>query len=121
MKKLIIVLGLLTVASQAYALWPSRVYEAVVSTMTTTAVNVSTSAATRMDATVIGSRVMFEIQNQNTASIYCGPTSSSTTLVNSGRVIFSSGTWSANVGDALGIWCISTGAAATKAVVIQGY
>jgi hypothetical protein len=121
MKKLLIALGLMLAASQAHALWPSRVYEAVTSTVTVVSVNVSTSAATRMDPSVVGSRGLFQIQNQNGVNLFCGVSSSSTTLVASGFVIPSSGTWVTGFGDAIPVYCISAGAAASKTVVIQGY
>ena len=121
MKKVFIFVSLLGLSSNAFALYPSHVYESIGSSVTFSAVNVSTSAATRMDSSVLGARTVFNIQSQDAAILYCGPSSSTTTLRASGYVVGSSATWVTGISDSVNLWCTSTGAAASKAIVIQGY
>jgi hypothetical protein len=121
MKKLLIALGLMLAANQAFALWPSHVYEGATSSVTFITVNVSTSAATRMDSTVLGSRTILNVQNQSAGVLYCGTSTSTTTLNTSGYIVGSSETWNFGLGDSIGLWCYTSGSSAAKSIVIQGY
>lgn len=120
------------------------VYETAVSSGNTIIVNVSTSVVTQVDNPQLPGRAAVEVQNIDaTANLWCVPVSSSTPTVPSsgnGRKISAGASWFPNFLATISvvtystttqsstttlipakIWCISDGAATTKAAVTQAY
>lgn len=120
---------------------PMFTYQAAVSSITTAIVSVSTSAqpgATQMDNPQLFSRVGIEIQNIDaTANLWCLAISTTPTT-NNARKIAAGNSWVVSIVDTLyqisystvtnsvttatvpaKFWCLSDGAAATKAAVTQ--
>jgi hypothetical protein len=129
-------------AAGAYGVQPAFTYQAAVSSITTTIITVSTSSisgATQMDNPQMASRVAIEIQNIDTAAnLWCLPVSTTPTA-NAARKIAAGSSWSVSSMDNyytttyssttgsspvttnIKFWCLSDGAAATKAAVTQAY
>lgn len=115
---------------------PTLVWQTGVSSITTNIITVSTSSvapgATQMDSPVLKGRLVTEIQNIDaTANLWCLPVSTMP-VVNGGRKIAAGNSWIISFIDVAGrplnpsqsntdYYCLSDGAAATKAVVTQLY
>ena len=121
---------------------PGFTYQTGVSSITTNIISVSTSVTTgasQMDNPQVANRVVTEIQNIDTsANLWCLAISTNPT-VSGGRKIAAGASWIVSVMDnlyqinyssttgqtpsTLGVkfWCLSDGAAATKAAVTQMY
>lgn len=137
MKRLLLVASLILAAGwcRAAAI-PSLVYQTGISSITTAIVNVSTAStpgATQVDNPQVPGRVALEIQNIDaTANLWCLPVSTKP-VVNGGRKIPAGSSWAVSVLDTIvrpgqpqsttGVkfWCLSDGAASTKACVTQLY
>lgn len=130
-------------AAGAYGIQPAFSYQTAVSSITTNIITVSTSSttgATQMDNPQMASRVSLEIQNiDSSANLWCLPVSTMP-VVNGGRKIAPGSTWAVSTMDTYTnpsyststfittsstttakFWCLSDGAAATKAAVSQAY
>lgn len=138
MKKLLIASILLFSCKSAFCIGgqvPSLVYQVGISSITMGLVSVSTSSnigATQMDNPAMPTRVSVEIQNlDGSANLWCTAVSTTPT-VNSGRKISAGASWimsftdklfvpgfSSSQGTAINFYCLSDGAAATKAWVTQ--
>lgn len=115
---------------------PISTYQVGIASVTTFIISVSTSSiapgATQMDSPQLKGRVVTEIQNIDaTANLWCLPTSTQP-VVNGGRKIAAGNSWIVSFQDIAGrpwnplqaqtnFWCLSDGAAATKAAVTQIY
>lgn len=119
---------------------PQYFYNTAISSVTNPdplIINVSTSSiapgATQMDNPQLASRVIIEIQNIDaTANLWCS-LGSTAPFVNGGRKIAAGNSWivsfldkiypTTQTGSAFTVnfWCLSDGAAATKAAVTQIY
>ena len=141
-KRLIVLAGLLLGTSPLFA-WsnPTLTYQTAISSITTTVIAVSTftiaPAVNQVDNPQLVGRVVMEIQNIDTsANLWCVPTSTASLTSNSGvgRKISPGGSWIISIADGLIVpsgnpsvrtsvkfFCISDGAAATKAAVTQEY
>lgn len=115
---------------------PSLVYQTAISSATTVIVSVSTSSvtgATKMDNPQIPGRVATEVQNIDAAANLWCMLGSSNPVVNGGREITPGNTWVVSMSDRflspgfpqsstiVNFWCLTDGAAATKAAVSQAY
>lgn len=135
MKRLFLVAGLFFTMGRltlAQDISPTFTYSAAVSSITTTIVNVSSNPAVIIDSPTLYGRAAMEIQNIDTTSnLWCVPNSSPS--VNGGRKITPGNSWIISAIDsvrsnlnnvasyAIHIWCVTDGAAATKAAVSQAY
>lgn len=118
---------------------PQYTYQTGVSSITTVIITVSTQGAvapgaTQMDNPQVANRVATEIQNIDaTANLWCLPVSTMP-VVNGGRKITPGSTWVVSFLDIIypgtpaggtnlpvKFWCLSDGAAVTKAAVTQAY
>lgn len=146
MKKLllssVIYLWLCCGLAHAGSIIPMFTYQTGVSSITTAIISVTTSVptgATQMDNPQLANRVAVEIQNiDSTANLWCLPVTT-TPFINGGRKIASGNSWivsamdnfyqiiySSTTGSSpntfnVKFWCLSDGAAATKAAVTQVY
>ena len=114
---------------------PGLFYNVAISSITTTIVTVSTTAAVQMDNPQLAGRVSIEIDNiDSTANLWCLPGSTTTAAAsNSGRKITPGNSWTVAIADGiLGpgslpvrtpvlFWCRSDGTSATKAAISQAY
>lgn len=122
--------------SYASGLVPELTYQTGISSVTTAIVTVSTSTigagpgATQMDSPQLIGRVAVEIQNIDaTANLWCLPVSTAP-VASGGRKITAGSSWVVSFKDktanawgnfVVKFWCISDGAASTKAAVSQMY
>lgn len=122
---------------------PAFGYNVAVSSGNTPIVTVSTSVPTQVDSPQMASRVVVEVQNiDSTANLWCVVGSSSAPTIpaaNNGRLIAAKSSWILSILDTFfmpqyssssgattilvpaKVWCISDGAASTKAAVTQLY
>jgi len=141
-KKLLVLFSFLSLPSLCHAIGgevPQLVYQVGITTATQATISVSTSSiapgATLMDTPTLSNRVSVEIQNIDTsANLWCSFTSTAP-IVNGGRKISAGSSWVVSVTDRwfiptassprqtnlVNFYCLSDGAAATKAYVTQIY
>lgn len=136
--------GFLFLSSPALAgggIVPVFGYQTAVSSITLVVVTVSTSVGTQVDNPQMANRVALEIQNiDTTANLWCVPVSSAAIAVNAGRKIAAGNSWivstmdtfqgvsfstttgrATNTSASAPFYCLSDGAASTKAAVTQLY
>jgi hypothetical protein len=135
----LILFGALLIPRSAHAGFtePGLVYQVAISSQIQSVVTVSTApganglqGATQMDSPQLVGRATIEIQNiDSTANLWCTLVSTTPTA-NNGRKIASGNSWIINLSDKatqmfnqtlFKIWCLSDGAASTKAFVTQLY
>ena len=130
LKILVTAILLMAVAKVVKAEGGVRVYEVVDSTFMVTTVTVSTSVVTQLDSIAMSNRTVIEIQNTDTtASLWCS--NDSTITSGNGHKILAGTSWILSMSNrgtlnpysaashALTVYCISDGAASTKAAVAQ--
>jgi len=128
-------------ANSLSGITPTYVYETAVSSVVTNIVNISSAPSTQADSPQLAGRVAVEIQNiDSSANLWC-LTNSTTPTTNNGRKIAAGASWIVSTQETVyytvyststspnvnvytspaRFWCVTDGAAATKAAVTQLY